>query len=63
MAIDNSFLKKHLVDLVHSGVSLEGALATRNQIADLLNGKSLNLDSKNNKNNPKYFLSFQVYLS
>lgn len=49
MAIDNSFLKKHLVDLVHSGVSLEGALATRNQIADLLNGKSLNLDSKTTK--------------
>ena len=49
MAIDNSFLKKHLVDLVLSGVSLEGALATRNQIADLLNGKSLNLDSKTTK--------------
>ena len=46
MVIDNSFLKKHLVDLVHSGVSLEGALATRSQIADVINGKSLNLDSK-----------------
>ena len=49
MVIDNSFLKKHLVDLVHSGVSLEGSLATRSQIADLLNGKSLNLDSKTTK--------------
>lgn len=49
MVIDNSFLKKHLVDLVHSGVSLEGALATRSQIADLLNGKSINLDPKTTK--------------
>ena len=46
MVIDNSFLKKHLVDLVHSGVSLEGSLATRSQIADVINGKSLNLDPK-----------------
>lgn len=46
MVIDNSFLKKHLVDLVHSGVSLEGALATRVQITELLNGKSLNLNQK-----------------
>lgn len=46
MVIDNSFLKKHLVDLVHSGVSLEGALATRVQIIDLLNEKNLNLDPK-----------------
>lgn len=49
MVIDNSFLKRHLVDLVHSGVSLKGALATRSQIADLLNGKSLNLNSKTTK--------------
>lgn len=49
MVIDNSFLKKHLVDLVHSGVSLEGALATRSQIADVINGKSLNLNSKTTK--------------
>lgn len=46
MVIDNSFLKKHLVDLVHSGVSLEGALATRGQVDDLLSGKSLSLNSK-----------------
>ena len=59
MAIDNSFLKKHLVDLVHSGVSLEGALATRNQIADLLNGKSLNLDSKTTKIIQNIFLAFR----
>lgn len=46
MVIDNSFLKKHLVDLVHSGVSLEGALATRVQVSDILEGKSVNLSSK-----------------
>lgn len=46
MVIDNSFLKKHLVDLVHSGVSLEGALATRSQVVDLLDEKRLNLDPK-----------------
>lgn len=46
MVINNSFLKKHLVDLVHSGVSLEGALATRGQVDDLLSGKSLSLNSK-----------------
>ena len=49
MVIDNSFLKRHLVDLVHSGVSLEGALATRVQIEDLILGKSVNLDSKTTK--------------
>lgn len=49
MVIDNSFLKKHLVDLVRSGVSLEGDLATRSQIADVINGKSINLDSKTTK--------------
>lgn len=46
MVINNSFLERHLIDLVHSGVSLEGALATRVQITDLLNGKNLNLDPK-----------------
>ena len=46
MVIDNSFLKKHLVDLVHSGVSLEGALATRSQVEDILERKSVNLSSK-----------------
>lgn len=46
MVIDNSFLKKHLVDLVHSGVSLEGALATRGQVEDILKGKSVSLSSK-----------------
>lgn len=49
MVIDNSFLKKHLVDLVHTGVSLEGALATKSQIEDLILGKSVNLDSKTTK--------------
>ena len=49
MVIDNSFLKKHLVDLVHSGVSLEGALATRVQVSDIILGKSLNLNSKTTK--------------
>ena len=49
MVIDNSFLKKLLVDLVHSGVSLEGALATRVQVSDILLGKRPNLDSKTTK--------------
>lgn len=49
MVIDNSFLKRHLVDLVHSGISLEGALATRVQIEDLILRKSVNLDSKTTK--------------
>lgn len=49
MVIDNSFLKKHLVDLAHSGVSLEGALATRVQVSDILLGKRPNLDSKTTK--------------
>ncbi len=49
MVIDNSFLKKHLVDLVQSGVSLEGALATRSQIVDVINEKSINLNSKTTK--------------
>lgn len=49
MVNDNSFLKKHLVDLVHSGVSLEGALATRSQIVDVINGKSIILNSKTTK--------------
>lgn len=49
MVIDNSFLKKHLVDLVHSGVSLEGALATRSQIANVIDRKNINLDSKTTK--------------
>lgn len=40
------YLDRHLVDLIHSGVSLEGALATKSQIADVINGKSNNLDSK-----------------
>lgn len=46
MVIDNSFLKRHLVDLVHSGVSLEGALATRSQVEDILKRKNVNLSSK-----------------
>lgn len=46
MVINNSFLEKHLVDLVHSGVSLEGALATRVQVSDIILGKSVNLDPK-----------------
>lgn len=49
MVIDNSFLKKHLVDLVHSGVSLEGALATRVQTKDILLGKSVEVDYKTAK--------------
>lgn len=49
MVINNSFLKKLLVDLVHSGVSLEGALATRSQIAGVIDGKSINLNSKTTK--------------
>lgn len=39
-------IDRHLVDLVHSGVCLEGALATRNQVQDILNRKSVNLSSK-----------------
>lgn len=46
MVINNSFLEKHLVDLVHSGVSLEGSLATRAQVSDIILGKSLSLDPK-----------------
>lgn len=46
MVVNNSFLEKHLVDLAHSGVSLEGALATRTQVSDIIFGKSLNLDPK-----------------
>lgn len=46
MVIDNSFLKRHLVDLVHSGVSLEGALATRSQVEDIIERKNVNLSSK-----------------
>lgn len=46
MVINNSFLEKHLVDSVHSGVSLEGALATRTQVSDIIFEKSLNLDPK-----------------
>lgn len=46
MVIDNSFLKRHLVDLVHSGVSLEGALATRSQVEDILERNNVNLSSK-----------------
>lgn len=49
MIIDNSFLKKHLVDLVHSGVSLEGALATRVQTKNILLGKSVEVDYKTAK--------------
>ena len=49
MVIGNSFFKKHLVDLAHSGVSLEGALATRVQVSDILIGKRPNLDSKTTK--------------
>lgn len=49
MVIDNSFLKKHLVDLVHSGVSLEGALATRVQTKNILLGKSVEVDYKTAK--------------
>lgn len=63
MVIDNSFLKKHLVDLVHSGVSLEGALATRNQIADVLSGKSINLDSKTTKIIQNISLAFRCISS
>lgn len=46
MVTDNSFLKRHLVDLVLSGVSLEGALATRSQVEDILERKNVNLSSK-----------------
>lgn len=49
MVIDNSFLNKHLVDLVHSGVSLEGALATRVQTKNILLGKSVEVDYKTAK--------------
>lgn len=49
MVIDNSFLKRHLVDLVHSGVSLEGALATRVQTKDILLGKRVEVDYKTAK--------------
>lgn len=49
MVIGNSFLKKHLVGLVHSGVSLEGALATRVQTKDILLGKSVEVDYKTAK--------------
>ena len=49
MVIGNSFLKKHLVDLVHSGVSLEGALATRVQTKNILLGKSVEVDYKTAK--------------
>ena len=49
MVINNSFLKKHLVDLVHSGVSLEGALATRVQTKNILLGKSVEVDYKTAK--------------
>lgn len=49
MVIDNSFLKKHLVDLVHSGVCLEGALATRVQTKNILLGKSVEVDYKTAK--------------
>ena len=59
MVIDNSFLKRHLVDLVHSGVSLEGALATRSQIEDLILRKSVNLDSKTIKIIQNIFLAFR----
>jgi len=51
MVIDNSFLKSHLVDLVHSGVSLEGALATRVQTKDIITGKSANVTYKTAKIN------------
>ena len=63
MVIDNSFLKKHLVNLVHSGVSLEGALATRSQIADVINGKSLNLDSKTTRIVQNISLAFRCISS
>ena len=46
MVIDHSFLKRHLVDLVLSGVSLEGVLATRSQVEDILERKNVNLSSK-----------------
>ena len=59
MVINNSFLKKHLVDLVHSGVSLEGALATRVQVSDILLGKRPNLDSKTTKIIQNISLSFR----
>ena len=59
MVIDNSFLKKHLVDLVHSGVSLEGALATRSQVVDLLDEKRLNLDPKTVRINQNIALAFR----
>lgn len=49
MVIDNSFLKKHLVDLVHSGVSLEGALATRVQTKDIIVGRNVNITYKTAK--------------
>ena len=59
MVIGNSFLKKHLVDLVHSGVSLEGALATRVQVSDIILGKSLDLDSKTTKIIQNIYLAFR----
>ena len=40
------YLDRHLVELVHSGVCLEGALATRSQVEDILNRESVNLSSK-----------------
>ena len=46
MALTNPCLDRHLVELVHSGVCLEGVLATRSQVEDILNRKSVNLSSK-----------------
>ena len=63
MVNDNSFLKKHLVDLVHSGVSLEGALATRSQIVDVINGKSIILNSKTTKIIKNISLAFRCISS
>lgn len=63
MVIDNSFLKKHLVDLVHSGVSLEGALATRSQVEDILERKSVNLSSKTVKIVQNISLAFRCISS
>lgn len=62
MVIDNSFLKRHLVDLVHSGVSLEGALATRVQTKDILLGRSSDVTYKTAKIVKNLVMGVQVCL-
>ena len=63
MVIDNSFLKRHLVDLVHSGVSLEGALATRVQTKDIITGKSANVTYKTAKITKNLVMGFRYVYS